>query len=334
LSEALRKLLGVDALEIIRQLEGDPALRAQLRALLLSEELLAMPQRLEALQERLLNRLSDDIGGLVSAQQRTEARLEELAAAQQRTEARLEELAAAQQRTEARLEELAAAQQRTEARLEDLAAAQQRTEARLEELAAAQQRTETAVQELAAAQERTDANLARLEMALATLTERVGRLELGQERLEESQDRVLRELDLLRSDFGRFSALIGGTIEEDAVSLIETVLSSQGWVFRRPPAAAQLDGELDVLATAEDVDGKPFTVIAEAKVRLRPADVRRFAGALPQLLREAGASGEYLGYVYGLRLYPGATEAASEAGLGVLHWSGEKLAPQRRLTPV
>jgi hypothetical protein len=189
------------------------------------------------------------------------------------------------------------------------------------------------LEELAATQARTDETLAAVQIALATLTERVGRLEYGQQRLEEAQEKTTRQLDALSRDFGRFSQLIGGTIEEDAVSLVETVLTGRGWVFSTPPAAVQLDGELDVLARAEDDEGRPVTVLAEAKVRLRPADVRRFAGALGHLLQEAGASGDYVGYVYGLRLYPGSVDAAREAGLGVLHWSGEKLAPERRLVP-
>jgi multidrug efflux pump subunit AcrA (membrane-fusion protein) len=102
--------------DLTRLLMEHPEWRAELRRLLLSDELLSLPEIVRA---------------LAAAQQRTEQRLEELAAAQQRTEQRLEELAAAQQRTEQRLEELAAAQQRTEQRLEELAAAQQRTEQKI-----------------------------------------------------------------------------------------------------------------------------------------------------------------------------------------------------------
>jgi hypothetical protein len=167
-------------------------------------------------------------------------------------------------------------------------------------------------------------------MVVASLVERVGRLELGQKRLEEAQENLSREFAGMRRDFGRFSDLIGGSVEEDAVSLIETVLGSQGWVFTQAPAAAQLDGELDVLARTEDPQGRPVTVLAEAKVRLRPAEVRRFAGLVPRLLQEAGDVSEYLAYVYGLRLYQGSVATAEELGLGVLSPDGEKVAPQRR----
>ena len=53
----------MDAAEIIRQLEGDPGLRAQMRAVLLGDELLGLP---------------DLVRQLVRAQERTERRIHEL----------------------------------------------------------------------------------------------------------------------------------------------------------------------------------------------------------------------------------------------------------------
>ncbi|MBI3972584.1 MAG: hypothetical protein HY332_15005 [Chloroflexi bacterium] len=91
--------------------------------------------RIDRLEDALIQ-LATAQRELVTAQERTEARLGELTAAQERTEMRLGQLAAAQERTEARLSELATAQR-------DLAAAQERTESRLGQLAAAQERTET-----------------------------------------------------------------------------------------------------------------------------------------------------------------------------------------------
>ena len=43
----------MDTLEIIRQLQADPALKAQLRAVLLSEEVLGLPERIERVDEQL-----------------------------------------------------------------------------------------------------------------------------------------------------------------------------------------------------------------------------------------------------------------------------------------
>ena len=115
---ATRKYPGcVDALGIIRQLESDPALRAQLRAVLLGDEVLELPD--------LVRRLDLRFEQLVDAQNRTEARVEQLADAQNRTEARLEQLADAQNILQARVGQLADAQNRTEAELSAVASTQQ-----------------------------------------------------------------------------------------------------------------------------------------------------------------------------------------------------------------
>jgi predicted nuclease with TOPRIM domain len=108
---------------LIRALERAPEWKAELRRLLLTEEVLGLPE--------LMRQLAARVEELAAAQARTAARVEELAAAQARTEARVEELAAAQARTEERVGRL-------EEAVERLAAAQARTEERVEELAAAQ----------------------------------------------------------------------------------------------------------------------------------------------------------------------------------------------------
>ena len=98
--------------DFVGLLDQHPEWRAELRRLVLTEELLALPQVVHDLAE---------------AQRRTEQRVEELAVAQRRTEQRVEELAAAQRRTEQRVEELAK-------EMAGLAAAQRRTEQRIERL--------------------------------------------------------------------------------------------------------------------------------------------------------------------------------------------------------
>lgn len=68
----------MDAAGIIRQIEADPALRAQLRAVLLGDEVLAMPVQLAQLAESQ-RRMQDELGSLRAVLQRfmeaTEARL-------------------------------------------------------------------------------------------------------------------------------------------------------------------------------------------------------------------------------------------------------------------
>jgi len=186
-----------DVRDLTQLLALHPEWRAEVRRLVLTDELLELPGLVHNLAAAQL-RTEAAVHDLVEAQQRTEARLEQLAEAQRRTEARLEQLAEAQQRTEARLEQLAEAQRQMEARLQrleavvhDLAEAQQRTEARLEQLAEAQrqmearlQRLEAVVQELAEAQRRTEATVhelvkvqQRFEMRLQRLEDRMSKLE-------------------------------------------------------------------------------------------------------------------------------------------------------------
>jgi len=113
--------------DLLRILEEQPEWRVELRRLVLTDELLTLPQLVRA---------------LVEAQRRTEERLATLTEAQQRTEERLATLTEAQQRTEERLATFTEAQQRTEERLATFTEAQQRTEERMAALIVAQQRTD------------------------------------------------------------------------------------------------------------------------------------------------------------------------------------------------
>lgn len=80
-----------DYYDLLRLLHEHPEWRPELRRLVLSDELLALPELVRELAE---------------AQRRTEARIEALTEAQQRTEVHLSALAEAQRRTEERLEAL------------------------------------------------------------------------------------------------------------------------------------------------------------------------------------------------------------------------------------
>ena len=181
---------GEDFHDLVRLLEERPEWRAELRRLILAEELADLPRQLAELRVITEQRFKE----LAEAQERTDGRLEalteqtaKLAEAQERTDGRLEalteqtaKLAEAQERTDGRLEalteqtaKLAEAQERTDGRLEalteqtaKLAEAQERTDGRLEAL------TEQTAK-LAEAQERTDGRLEALTEQTAVLTERV-----------------------------------------------------------------------------------------------------------------------------------------------------------------
>jgi chromosome segregation ATPase len=179
--------------ELVVLLEQRPELRAQLRNLVLTEELLALPgivSEIAETQRQMLRELADlraVLAALVEAQARTDKRFEQLAAGQARTDKRFEELAQAQVHTEQRLAELAERQARTEQRIEELTQAQVHTEQRLAELAERQGILERRVEELTATVRELVQAQVHTEQRLAELAERQARTEQRIEELTQAQ---------------------------------------------------------------------------------------------------------------------------------------------------
>jgi cell division protein FtsB len=300
--------------DVIRLLHEHPEWRDELRRVVLTDELLALPHQVA--------RLTEQIAALAVAQVRTDAHVAELAAAQARTEAqlttltaRVDELAAAQARTEAqlttltaRVDELAAAQARTEtqlatltARVDELAVAQARTEAqlatltaRVDELAVAQARTEAQLTTLTARVDELAVAQARTEAQLATLTARVDELAAAQARTETRLAALADTVQRLSSDVG--------TLKGDMLELRYGVrgVPSVGRILRRSHVLSPdevyklLDDAVDhgVLSDAERdqlieadllVRGKDRTtgsdvyLVMEVSWGVGPVDVQRAA---------------------------------------------------------
>ena len=212
----------MDTLEIIRQIETDPGVRAQLRSVLLGDELLGMPAQVAELRR--------SIGELAEAQKSTEHSVAELG------------------RSVAELRQSVA------------------------ELAEAQKETNPAVKQL--------------------------------------------------------SDVVGGTVEEDAKALLEYIADQNGWQIISEPSPLDINGEIDVIAAVRDESEKRFTLLCEAKTRLRPADVSRFQRTLNNLPTniEIMPDGQF-NYVYGLAIYPGTRQKAQELGFGLLSPKGELVKP-------
>ncbi len=242
----------MDTLGIIRQMESDPALRAQLRAVLLGDEVLRLPE--------LVAENTRDIRDMKDAMLAVERRLVRL----------------------------------------------EKGQANLEK------------------------GQANLEKGQAGLKQSMERLEDRQDRVEQGLERLEKGHASLRKEVGRLAEVVGGTVEEDASSVVVTVLERRGWNVHGIPQPVQVNGEIDVLAHASSPQGEDVPVLVEAKTRLRPADVRRFAAGLDGLAAAAGITGSYLSYVYGLRVYTGVDEAARELGLGLLCPDGELVEPLPR----
>ncbi|MCS6963428.1 MAG: hypothetical protein NZM16_05230, partial [Thermoflexus sp.] len=88
-----------DFSDLLRLLREHQEWREQLRALILTEELLRLPAEFRAFRDEIFE----------AFRRETEARFQMLAEAQRRTEERVEQLAEAQRRTEERVEQLAEA---------------------------------------------------------------------------------------------------------------------------------------------------------------------------------------------------------------------------------
>jgi DNA repair exonuclease SbcCD ATPase subunit len=290
--------------------------------------------------EERLERLEVTMQALAEAQQRTEQRVNELAEAQKRTEERLERLEAtvqalieAQQRTEQRVNELAEAQKRTEQRVNELAEAQKRTEERLERLEAtvqalteAQQRTEQRVNELVEAQKRTEQRVNELTEAQKRTEQRVNELVEAQKRTEEAVAAMSKQL-------GQLSRRFGLEVEVDAEEILYDVLTKKGYRFLSEPEAVIVDGEADIVAQVETLQGERFWVLVEVKGRLRRAETGEWLAQLKNpsyldMLRSKGITSPYLPYAFGLRVYEGVLPLAESTGLGVLDWHGERLPPR------
>lgn len=116
-----------DFQDLLRLLEARPEWRAELRRLLIPEEVLDLPAVVGQGQTRLESALTR----LAEAQELTNERVGRLEAGQIRLESALARLAEAQERTEARVGRLEEGQARLESALTRLAEAQERTDERL-----------------------------------------------------------------------------------------------------------------------------------------------------------------------------------------------------------
>jgi len=328
------------------------------------QEVLETLQQVAQMQrqgEERTSRLEAALSVLAEAQQRTAEAVLALAEAQRRTEERtsrmeaaIAELAEAQRRTEERLEALAEAQRRTEERLEALAEAQRRTEEQLarleatvqelveivrrheERLASVEERLASVEERLASVEER----LARLEAAVQELVEvqrrheeRLARLEAVVEALVEAQRRTEERVDQLSLQLGQLSNRLGLDLEVDAEEVLMSLLEERGIRPLQEPFAIELDGEMDVVVPVELPTGEHPWIIVEVKGRLRRKELGRFLQRLQQpwfqeRLQQEGIQKPYLPYVFGLRVYAEVDQMAREAGVGVLSFRGERVAPR------
>jgi chromosome segregation ATPase len=109
-----------DFRDLIELLDKRPDLRAQVRALVLTDDVLSLPSAINKLVETQ-QRTEERLGDLTRRIDQLAERFDQLTERMDQLTARVEQLGEAQRRTEVHLGELADAQRRTEERLGDLA---------------------------------------------------------------------------------------------------------------------------------------------------------------------------------------------------------------------
>jgi hypothetical protein len=247
-----------DFRDLIRLLEERPEWRVELRSLLLTQGLLALPDQVAAFRAE------------------TDRRFRELVEAQQRTEVQVAALAEAQKRTEAEVASLAEAQKRAEVRLGQMEERTGRLEEALACLTETQQHTEVQVAGLIEAQQQMTAQLAALTRVVRTLTDEVRELK-GDSLERRYRDRAV-------SYFARLVRRCRVLSPEEVAALCEDSVA-QG-LLSVAEAEDVTWADLVVRGRRRE-DGQEVLLVVEISWGVGPQDVER-AAARAALLSKAG----------------------------------------------
>ena len=206
------------------------------------------------------------------------------------------------------------------------------------QLAEAQSRSE---ERLSGVEER----LSGVEERLSGVEERLSRVEAALERLAEAQKRTEQSIAELgdaqrglATAVGQLNTAFGASIEEEAESVIQTILERKGYRLLAEPLSLIVDGEVDVVMPMRSPEGERVWLVAEAKARLGRRQVRDWAQRIRSSgwqgrLAARGVPGPYLVYVYGIRIDPKTEEEAKEQGIGLATGRGERLPPTALVRP-
>jgi Skp family chaperone for outer membrane proteins len=293
-----------DLQDMIQLLEQRPEWKQVLRTVLLTEELLNLPQlvaQLVAIQrqqaqelEAMRTEFRTEIGALRSELEATRAEFRtEIGALRSELEATRAELRAemGEMRSELRAE---MGEMRSEIRAE------------MDEMRS-EFRTEL---EATRAEFRTEIGALRSEF----------RTELEATRAE------------FRTELARFTTKLGLEIEEEASEILLWVMEQKGWQPVEGPYALAMNGEVDVVAVFANEQGQRITVLMEVKLRLNRRTVDAWAnrvrseGFLRRLQRH-GLTPPYWIYLFGFRIDRTAAKRAEQRQVGVMTARGEMFPP-------
>jgi hypothetical protein len=258
---------------LTRLLRERPEWLSEVRRIVLTDELLAMPRELAELRRHTDERfavLAEAIRQLTlrfeEAQRRNDARFAELAEAIRQLTLRFEE---AQRRNDARFAELAEAQRRNDARFAELAEAQRRNDERFAELAEFQRRAEVRFAELAEFQRRAEVRFAELTEAIKQLT---ARFEEAQRRNDERFAELAEAIRQLALRFDEYRQRTDDQLAEMRGKLLEIEYRNKaGAIFggrlRRPQVVDA--GEIWELLKERQLDESEIQQVVAADLIIR-----------------------------------------------------------------
>ncbi|MCL4449175.1 MAG: hypothetical protein M1483_00570 [Actinobacteria bacterium] len=251
----------MNTLEIITEMRQNPSLAAELRAVVLSERLLELPEKVASMDDKLEK--------LIEISKRHESRLSRIEKIAERHETTLAELVEVSKRHESRLSRIEKIAERHEATLAELVEISKRHESRLDRIEKIAERHEATLAELVEISKRHESRLSRIEKiaerheaTLAELVEISKRHESRLDRIEKIAERheaTLAELveiskrheTILKRYGDDIGQLKGGYFESQWREKATAYLASRG--FRQIHLINR--GDLDSLLTkagAED----------------------------------------------------------------------------------
>jgi hypothetical protein len=306
-----------DLRDLAELLRAHPEWREPLWALLASEEVRRMPERME----RSFQRAARLILALYRAQRQ---HYKEFIAHRAETDRRFAELAEAIRNLS---ESFAIHRAETDRRFAELAEAQRRTE---ESLAAHRAETDRRFAELAEAVRRLSESFAAHRQEFleyrAETDRRFAELAEAQRRTEEILQQVLLRQEQFPRTLDHFGQIIGPITEEHMVQALQEWIAQQGGTLLTPVVSITLDGlgEVDGLARARLPDGREAWLLVSAKAKVWARSITEFVERIlrhpeaRERLQAQGVGDPVLPVVFGRALDHRALEAAQRARVGLL----------------
>jgi archaellum component FlaC len=330
-------------LKFLELLDRDPAFREEVRRKLLTDELLALPERVERLRleihkefERVWRAIQENnrqIAALTERMERVETQIATLAQQVQENSRQIAALTERMERVETQIATLAQQVQENSRQIAALTERMERVETQIATLAQQVQENSRQIAALTERMERVETQIATLAQQVQENSRQIAALTERMERVEAQIAALTEEVRDLRRTVGRMEERWGLAHENMAEDLMPRFLASAGRRVRRS-AMVQFDGEADLVLEVEETDGRRVTWVVEVKGRVwgpRPFEQvleRIRDAAFRSWLQREGFPEPVIPAVFGLAIYAGAEAMAQKLGVGLYEARrGEVVAP-------